>query len=275
MLFGEIPLKPAGFRGKRPERLEGIRGTERVDTRRYRNELKFLCTEQDLYLIENKIRHVCRLDANAGAGGTYSVRSLYFDTHDDRCYYENQAGVDDRKKYRIRIYNDDINVIKLECKYSLHGKKAKESCRITRGQCDILTGRSELQKAFRQPFSVCRDDMEKGGEDRQLLLRFLSEKNLYLLTPKIIVDYRRTPYVYPAGNVRITFDRAIRSSPATEGFPAGNPTFRSILPENVHILEVKYDEFIPAAILELAATGRPLRRISFSKYALCREYSAR
>ena len=34
-------------------------------------------------------------------------------------------------------------------------------------------------------------------------------------------------------------------------------------------------EFIPAAILEMVAAGRSLRRISFSKYALCRQYSIR
>lgn len=89
------------------------------------------------------------------------------------------------------------------------------------------------------------------------------------------MDYKRTPYVYAAGNVRITFDRAIRSSYRTEHFLARDAVFRSILRENVHILEVKYDEFIPAAILELAATGRKLHRISFSKYALCREYGVR
>ncbi len=246
-----------------------------MDTRSYRNELKFLCTEQDLFLIKNKIRHICRLDANVGAGGTYIVKSLYFDTDDDRCYHENLTGVDDRKKYRIRIYNDDTSVIKLECKYSFHGKKAKESCNITRQQCEILTGRGDRQRALLQPSATYGNDMENGAQEtQQLLSRFLLERNLYLLTPEIIVDYRRTPYVYPAGNVRITFDRAIRSAPPTGRFPAGNTMFRSILPENVHILEVKYDEFIPAAILELEATGRTLRRISFSKYALCREYSA-
>lgn len=237
-----------------------------MDTRNYRNELKFLCREQDLYLIENKIRHICRLDANVGPGGTYSVKSLYFDTYDDRCYHENQAGVDNRKKYRIRIYNEDTSVIKLECKYSLRSRKAKESCNITGQQYEILT-------ASRPAPSLCSGERAEGGRGMQkLAARFLLEKNLYLLTPKIIVEYRRTPYVYAAGNVRITFDRAIRASSRTDRFLGPNTTYRNILPENMHVLEVKYDEFIPAAILELAAAGRSLRRTSFSKYALCRDY---
>lgn len=263
----------AGMLQRKAAVIRRHKGNIRVDTRSYRNELKFLCTEQDLYLIENKIRHICRPDKNAGPEGNYSVKSLYFDTYDDRCYYENQAGVDDRKKYRIRIYNGDASVIKLECKYSLHGRKAKESCNITRQQYEILAGRGCPQGTALQDFSMYRNDLGKGGREGRLLSRFLLEKNLQLLTPKIIVDYIRTPYIHTAGNVRITFDRAIRSSPQTEHFLTQNTAFRSILPENMHILEVKYDGFLPAAILELAAAGRPLRRISFSKYALCREYS--
>jgi hypothetical protein len=32
-----------------------------------------------------------------------------------------------------------------------------------------------------------------------------------LLKPKTIVDYTREAYVYPVGNVRITFDKSIRT----------------------------------------------------------------
>lgn len=236
--------------------------------RKYRNELKFLCTEKDLYLIETKIRHICRPDPHVGETGVYSVTSLYFDTYDDRCYHENLAGTDHRKKYRIRTYNNDTDVIKLECKYSCHGKKAKESCNITRQQYEILAGRRFSGINLPQACAA-------GGCGQQLMQRFLLEKALSLLEPRIIVDYRRTPYIFPAGNVRITFDRCIRSSHQTERFFAPSAAFRSILPEDMHILEVKYDEYIPASILELTAVGRQLDRTSFSKYVLCRQYGTR
>ncbi len=230
-----------------------------MDTHSYRHELKFLCEERQLYFMEQKLRHICRRDIHAGESGVYSIKSLYFDTVDDKCYHENQAGVDDRKKYRIRIYNNNVDVIKLECKYSKRGMKAKESCEISRQQCDCLT----------------RNPLWTWGGQQGLLGRFLTERNIELLMPKVIVEYRRTPYVFPAGNVRITFDRGIRSSCQVTGFPGQDRAYRSILPENVHILEVKYDEGLPAAILELLAAGQELRRISFSKYALCREYGTR
>ena len=45
--------------------------------------------------------------------------------------------------------------------------------------------------------------------------------------------------------------------------------------QDVHILEVKYDELLPGTIRELLTAGQQLSQISFSKYALCRRYSMR
>lgn len=238
-------------------------GMDKSDTRVYRHELKFLCGNQQLFMIEDRIRHMCRLDAYAGPEGIYSVKSLYFDTCDDQCYYENLAGADNRKKYRIRVYNDDMDTMKLECKYSCRGMKAKESCKISAQQYNsLITGGYGLK------------EQEVSGQP-ELLRQFVLEKNIRLLKPKVVVEYRRTPYVYPAGNVRITFDRRIRSSHQVLLFPERDVTFRNILPEGVHVLEVKYDGILPAAIRELLTAGQELRRTSFSKYALCRENECR
>lgn len=231
-----------------------------ADTCQYRNELKFLCGEREMYLVEDKIRHICALDMHVGENGKYLVKSLYFDTFDNRCYYENLSGVDDRKKYRIRIYNNDKSVIKLECKYSWHGRKAKESCEITELQCrQLMEGGHAAEMGMRS--------------GQELLQRFTAEKRMELLAPKVIVEYTRTPYVFNAGNTRVTFDRAIRSSSNIRDFPDRMEPTRSVLPEGVHILEVKYDEVLPAAIAEMLAVGRNLRRTSFSKYALCRQHA--
>lgn len=113
------------------------------------------------------------------------------------------------------------------------------------------------------------------SDTQELLRRFLAERSTELLRPKVIVEYIRTPYIYPAGNVRITFDRQIRSSSDIFRFPEKSIAYRSIMPEDVNILEIKYDNLLPGAILELAAAGGRLDRTSFSKYALCREYSIR
>ena len=228
-----------------------------METLTYRQELKFLCAERELRAIENRIRGLCKKDSHADATGTYAIRSLYFDTYDDRCYVENKMGIDRRKKYRVRIYNGGSEVIKLECKYSWRGMKAKEVCIITKEQCGCLIQGKRVTEI---------------GEEQELLKRFLLERQMELLKPKVIVEYVRTPYIYQGGNVRITFDRNIRSAAAVSDFLSGKIYARGILPEGMHVLEVKYDEMIPTAILECVAGGIDLRRTSFSKYMLCRDY---
>lgn len=241
----------------------------------YRHELKFLCDERQLYILEDRIRHICRRDVHVGDEGLYLVKSLYFDTYGDRCYHENLAGVDIRKKYRIRIYNNDPDTMKLECKYSRHNRKAKESCRLSREQYNRLMDKCQELRIWKELSGYGMGEQKKIMNDQNLLGRFLLEKNMELLEPKVIVEYERTPYVYAAGNVRITFDRAIRSSAQVKDFPKRNTASRSILPEGTHIMEVKYDEVLPAAILGVLVVGQELQHISFSKYTLCRKYAGR
>ena len=208
-------------------------------------------------MLENKIRHVCISDPHAGAGGNYVVRSLYFDTYDNKCLLEGKAGTDNRRKYRIRIYNTDTATIKLECKHSFRGMKAKETCLISREQCECLINDVPIR------------EIESSQE---LLRRFMWEKSTTLLTPKVIVEYTRTPYVYMPGNVRVTFDRDICSSADVSRFLEKGITRRGILQEGKHLLEVKYDDLMPGIVLGLLTADRQLARISFSKYVLCREY---
>ena len=90
------------------------------------------------------------------------------------------------------------------------------------------------------------------------------------LAPRTIVDYTREPYVYPAGNVRVTFDYDIRTGIHSTDFlnpdcvmiPAGDAPI---------ILEVKWDAFLPDIIRD--AVWVPGRHVTaFSKYAQCRIY---
>ena len=89
------------------------------------------------------------------------------------------------------------------------------------------------------------------------------------LRPVQIVQYERVAMVEKVGHVRITFDRNIEGSSEVSRFFQNNihgvPAFES----GIHILEVKYDEFLPDHIAGLLEIGS-LRRTSFSKYYLSR-----
>ena len=86
------------------------------------------------------------------------------------------------------------------------------------------------------------------------------------------MEYDRTPWVYRTGNVRVTFDENIRSSGQTEAFLEQDFLRRPIMPAGQHVLEVKYDDFLPDYIRQVLQIG-VLSRTSFSKYYLCRRYT--
>ena len=90
------------------------------------------------------------------------------------------------------------------------------------------------------------------------------------LRPRTIVDYRREPYVYAPGNVRVTLDYDLRTGLGSVDFL--NPRCVTIAARDAPILlEVKWDAFLPDVIRD--AVQIPGRRASaFSKYAACRLY---
>lgn len=219
----------------------------------YRNEWKYMVTDAQLRLIEARIGPVLAPDTH-GAAGFYSVRSLYFDDMHNSFFNENEAGVDERKKIRLRLYNGDSSHIKLEIKSKCRGMTHKTSCRVTAAECAaILNGR---------PPRISSDSPPPAN-----LLSLAM--GMHALAPKVIVQYERTAFVNKTGNVRITFDRNICAAHAVGSFLQPKIYPMPILPANVHVLEVKFDELLPdwvANVLEL----RELQKTAFSKYYLSR-----
>lgn len=224
---------------------------------KYRHELKYICTAAELAMIQGRIHHLIPLDSHAGENGMYQIRSLYFDDYYDRCYYENENGTDPREKFRIRIYNGKTDKISLELKKKERGKTLKLSCPLTEEQCRMLMRGKVLPDSEEYP---------------PVLQKLLLQMKTAMLRPKIIVEYDRVPYVYKLGNVRITLDKNISSSSAIDTFL--NPTIhkRPIMPAGQHVLEVKFDEFLPDYIYQTLQL-RNLRQTAFSKFYLCRKFS--
>ena len=82
----------------------------------FRHELKYNITDAQLALIRSRIDHLLPPDSHTGDTGAYTIRSLYFDDYDNRCFLENEDGTDPREKFRIRYYNEDLSFITLEKK---------------------------------------------------------------------------------------------------------------------------------------------------------------
>ena len=223
---------------------------------KYRHEYKYIISSAQLPLLINRVNGFMKLDSHAGEQGIYNIRSMYFDNYDNACFYENENGIDPREKFRIRIYNHSDNRISLECKQKSHDKTLKSSVLISRELTEMLTAQSTISIETSQPALL-----------KKLILKAKSEQ----MKPKIIVEYERIPYIYKQGNVRVTFDTNISSSSAINEFFKENIPKRPIMPVGYHLMEVKFDEFLPDFIYQSLNLGQ-LQRTAYSKYYLSRKY---
>ena len=220
---------------------------------KYRHEYKHTINYCDMLNLRQRLSTVARQDAHT-IDGKYLIRSLYFDNLYDKALTEKLNGVNIREKFRIRYYNNDTSLIHLEKKSKINGLCRKESAALTR----------EMTQA------IIDGDLEWMMKSNNELIQELYSKMMSQgLRPRTIVDYTREPYVFPAGNVRVTFDYNIRTGMSCTDFL--NPDCLMVPTGDHIILEVKWDEFLPDIIRD-AVQLSDCRTESFSKYAVCRIY---
>ncbi|WP_342565764.1 polyphosphate polymerase domain-containing protein [Paenibacillus sp. FSL R7-0345] len=222
----------------------------------FRHELKFFINYHQYLILRQRLHSLMDVDQNAGEGGEYHIRSLYFDDMHNTALAEKLGGLRERAKYRIRIYNVQDNVIHFEKKIKMDDYIAKIKEPLTREMYDqIMAGNYEVLNVPGSP----------------LFMELYNEMRHNLLRPKVIVDYVREPYVCHNGNVRITFDKELRTGlHATDIFDQELRPVRA-LDENFIIFEVKFDEYIPEYI-RIALQLEGLNRQSASKYVICRKF---
>lgn len=217
-----------------------------------RHELKHYINYADALQLRSRLSHVVSRDKNDRQGQGYRVKSLYFDNYSDKALKEKINGVNDREKFRLRLYSNNVNFIRLEKKSKSSGICFKESTMVSKEECKrLLDGDIDVLK-------------ENGSP---LCLELHSKMHYQQLRPKNIVDYRREAFVYPMGNVRVTLDYDIRTSYNIHDFLTDK-----LIPipiSGVYILEVKYDNFLPEIIRGLVSLASR-KNTAFSKYAVTR-----
>lgn len=223
----------------------------------YRHELKYYITLGEYELLQRKLSLTMERDAFAKKnGGEYFIRSLYFDDRDDSAFREKLSGIDERDKFRIRIYDMCDDVIKLECKHKSNGYIKKQSIGLSRKEYEKLISGDRLFLLNRpEPFA------------RRMYLEFAQRA----LKPAVIVDYTREAFVFPMEDVRVTFDKNVRTGlRSVDMFNAGIPTY-PVIDDYGMVLEIKFNRFLPTyirSLLQLEAS----QRSAISKYVLCRRF---
>ena len=129
-------------------------------------------------------------DPHNGVHG-YIIRSLYFDTVYDSDYFEKLAGIETRRKIRLRIYDPNADFAMLEMKQKQGANQLKRSLKVSRNDAIALTNGdyspllsySELFAAECYAMMTCR-----------------------CYRPKTIVQYNRKAFIAKENKIRVTFD---------------------------------------------------------------------
>ncbi len=215
----------------------------------YRHEYKYLISGAASRLLKSRLRAFMHRDPHAGPTGQYTIRSLYFDDPCAAAYEEKMSGIKERTKYRIRYYNYDPSVLRLERKEK-HGNLTKKTGQtISIADAQVLTdhGMTALK-----------------GLAEELRQRCLLEG----FRPKCLVDYDRTAFVCADGNTRITLDENLRTRPFDTRLFASEQAMIPVMEPDQVILEVKFDDFLPGHLADLLA-DIPKAQIAISKFVLC------
>ncbi|MDL4841249.1 polyphosphate polymerase domain-containing protein [Aquibacillus rhizosphaerae] len=229
---------------------------KRKESPKGRRELKHAITKLDCFLLRNNLRHIMDIDPHTNSDGKYLIRSVYFDNSENKVLTEKKEGHFNRDKFHVRLYNHQTYYINLEKKSKRNNATFKDKCRMTPAEYErIKIG-----------------DIDWMEDDQRKLIRDLyTQMVVFQLKPITVVDYEREVFIYPYGNVRITFDSSIKTSFRNNDLLNPDLAMVEALEPDIVILEVKYDEYIPDTIKRLLRVSD--RRLgTYSKYHLSRMY---
>ncbi len=186
--------------------------------------------------------------------GSYMVRSLYFDTLEDRDFFNKTNEQYNRHKIRLRIYSPDDQQAKLEMKQKSGSYQRKRSLSISRADAlKLIDGDYSALLNYNEAFAA-------------ELFAIMSMEGY---RPKSIVEYQRRAFMTKENNIRLTFDSHIFATESSmELFHPSLPMYPVFDMDKV-IFEVKYDRFMLGYISDIISSV-DRRSISSSKYCLSR-----
>ena len=221
-----------------------------------RKEKKFLITIQEAKKQEAIVQKVMAYDKNAGRDG-YIVRSLYFDTLNDKDFEDKQDGIEVRRKIRLRNYGPDTEFAILEMKQKQGENQLKRSLKLKKEDAISL---------INENYSCLLKYEEDFATECFALM------NMYCYKPKAIVQYNRKPYVAKENKIRLTFDSNLIGTESSFNIFDKNLKMYPVFDIDKVVLEVKYNGFLLSYIKDILDNVEHLET-SVSKYCLARMIS--
>ncbi len=216
-----------------------------------RFERKYLLTLEEYHRVRNAVMPFTRRDRyTEAAGGSYLVRSIYYDTRDYRAWYEKEDGDFGRIKLRIRAYTEHpetCDTVSVELKTKHGNSMVKYSTHVG------LDEYREFERTGRWP-----------NHDNEIVCEFERLLRVRSLVPVCLVQYRREGFTgRDRRGVRVTMDHNVTSTRAATLFPT-RPILRPHRPKR-SIFEVKTREGEPRWLQEIIKR-QMLKMTSNSKY---------
>ncbi|MGN0962185.1 MAG: polyphosphate polymerase domain-containing protein [Clostridia bacterium] len=188
------------------------------------------------------------------AEGSYMVRSLYFDTVDDKDFFDKLTEQNIRRKIRLRIYSPDADTAKLEMKQKNGNYQRKRSLAVSRADAlALIDGQTSVLLNYPEDFAA----------------ELFGVMTTECYRPKSIVEYQRRAFMARENNIRLTFDSGLRATESSLDLFSENLPMVPVFDADKVIFEVKYNGFMLGYIAEIISHVNR-RRISASKYCLSR-----
>ena len=171
------------------------------------------------------------------------IHSIYFDDEYYGSAQDNLSGISNRRKYRLRWYNEKYDDVTYEIKIKKNNLGKKISLKSKIYQKDIEDLFSFKNKFLRE---------EKNNF-------FLEHVQNLDLKPKLKVDYLRSYFLYK-GKIRITYDKKINYKLFNK-FSISNLK----IDDSMNVIEIKFEPHNINLALELIRDSELLPK-RFSKY---------
>lgn len=200
-----------------------------------RKEQKYVITTQQYHELIAQLLPKMRPDKN-GIEGKYTVTSLYFESPDNKIYFETKNKLKYRQKLRLRVYDEtDMNGV------AFFEVKQKHKKVVNKRR--MLLPLYEAKRYLSNDYSYPLEEYETSNE--QVLREIHYFRQLYQLRPEMIVSYdRHALHGIEDAELRMTFDFNLRCRNNDLSLENGPYGINFIDPDWV-ILEVKVNDSVP------------------------------
>lgn len=200
-----------------------------------RQEKKFLISQDKMYQLSHQLANIMSMDTHGTSQG-YMIRSLYFDSYDDRDYVEKCDGVELRRKIRLRNYGPEMDFAKLEMKQKQGPLQKKRSLKLSK---------EDSLRLISGDYSVLLQNDSAFAQECFYMM------NQYQYRPKTVITYQRKAFVAKENSIRVTFDHHIKATETNYNIFDPDINENYIMDPYLAVMEVKFNGFLLSYIKDV------------------------